>query len=69
MQKTYRVVGMSCQGCVRSVTKAVQAAQPGAAISVDLAKGLVTVDAAGPDDGAVKKAVEEAGFEFEGAAG
>ncbi len=69
MQKTYRVGGMSCEGCVRSVTKAVQAALPGADITVDLGKGLVTVDAPAPNDAAIRQAVEDAGFDFGGAAG
>ena len=64
---TYRVSGMTCDGCVRSVTKAVTLALPQAKVKVDLEKGLVTVDGAA-DAARVAAAVEGAGFVFEGAA-
>ena len=66
-KKTYRVTGMTCGGCVRSLTKAITRAAPGAAVSVDLAAGTVTVDG-DAQDAAVAGAVEAAGFTFEGAA-
>ncbi len=66
MAKTYKVAGMTCGGCVRSVEQAIKAAAPGASVSVDLAGGKVTVD--GADEAAVAKAVDDAGFEFQGAA-
>jgi copper chaperone len=61
----YRVAGMSCQGCMRAVTQAIQRRSPGAGISVDLDKGLVTV-AGEVAPTAVVDAVTEAGFTFEG---
>ncbi len=66
MAKTYKVAGMTCGGCVRSVEQAIKAAAPGASVSVDLASGKVTVD--GVEEAAVAKAVDDAGFEFRGAA-
>ncbi|NQU61064.1 MAG: heavy-metal-associated domain-containing protein [Rhodospirillales bacterium] len=66
MPTTYNVSGMTCEGCANAVTKAIQAALPGAEVDVDLEAKKVTVNGAG-DDGAVQKAVEEAGFEFGGA--
>lgn len=64
MIKTYRVSGMTCGGCVRSVEQAIKAAAPGASVSVDLPSGRVTVE--GADDQAVAKAVDDAGFDFQG---
>jgi copper chaperone len=62
---TYGVGGMSCGGCVASVTKAVE--KLGVTAAVDLAAGTVTVRGAA-DEAAVKKAVEGAGFDFLGRA-
>jgi len=59
----YGVGGMSCGGCVASVTKAVE--RLGVTAQVDLPGGTVKVQ--GPaDEAAVKKAVEAAGFDFLG---
>jgi len=65
MAKTYKVSGMTCGGCARSVEQAIKAAAPGASVSVDLPKGEVTVD--GAEETAVAKAVDGAGFDFQGA--
>ena len=67
MTKIYRVAGMTCGGCVRAVTKAIERRAPGAEVKVDLAKGLVEI-AGEPADAEIKAAVETAGFEFKGAA-
>ncbi len=66
MTRTYGVSGMSCEGCVRSVTNAVSAAAKGATVTVDLAAGTVTVAETVPEE-VVRQAVEDAGFTFEGA--
>ncbi|MCR6632273.1 MAG: heavy-metal-associated domain-containing protein [Magnetospirillum sp.] len=65
MTATFRVTGMTCGGCARSVESAIKAAAPGASVSVDLAAAAVKVDGATAEQ--VKKAVDEAGFGFEGA--
>ena len=62
---TYRVTGMTCGGCARSDEPAIKAVAPAATVSVDLAAKAVTVDGASAEQ--VKKAVDEAGFDFEGA--
>ncbi len=67
MEKTYRVLGMTCGGCVNAVSNAIQAAAPGAAIEVDLEGKSVTIEGA-VDDAIIKQAVEDAGFEFAGTA-
>ena len=66
MADTYRVAGMSCGGCARAVTEAIEAAAPGATVSVDLAAATVTVG--GATAAQVESAVSGAGFEFGGAA-
>ncbi|MEI8394884.1 MAG: heavy metal-associated domain-containing protein [Rhodospirillaceae bacterium] len=67
MVEKYRVGGMTCQGCARSVSGAIGRAIPAAKVAVEQASGIVTID--GPhDSAAVKAAVEGAGFEFLGAA-
>jgi copper chaperone len=56
---------MTCGGCVRAVTKAVNAASPAAKIEVDLDGGVVRV-AGGPSEVAIQTAIEKAGFGYAG---
>ena len=63
--RTYRVDGMSCEGCVRAVTNAIRKHEPGAYVHVDLSSGSVAVGGPGSDD-VIRKAVEQAGFAFRG---
>ena len=61
---SYTVVGMTCGHCVSSVTEEVSAVPGVTAVDVDLASGGLTVTSTEPvDDGAVRAAVEEAGYE------
>ncbi len=68
MAKIYKVLGMTCGGCASSVTKAIQAASPEAAVDVDLEANEVNVEGPGGgiDDATIKQAVEDAGFEYAG---
>jgi copper chaperone len=66
MAKAYRVTGMTCGGCARSVEAAIKAAVPGATVTIDLDAAKVSVDGASEEQ--VKEAVDQAGFSFEGAA-
>lgn len=66
MVESYIVNGMSCGGCAKSVTNAIQAAQPGAEVEVDLEAKTVRVS--GASEEIVKEAVSDAGFEFAGKA-
>ncbi|TWA89924.1 copper chaperone [Azospirillum brasilense] len=68
MADTYRVGGMTCGGCARSVTNAIGKLAPGAAVTVDLDAGTVAVEG-GVAPETVRKAVEGAGFDFGGPAG
>ncbi len=67
MAKIYKVLGMTCGGCASSVTKAIQAASPEAAVDVDLEAKEVSVEGI-DDDATVQHAVEGAGFEYAGPA-
>lgn len=66
MAEKYRVTGMTCGGCANAVKSAIQTEAPGAAITIDLGTATVTVE--GASETQVKKAVDEAGFGFDGAA-
>lgn len=61
MTTTFRVDDMTCGHCVATITKAVQAADAGAAVTVDLARHLVSVESAG-DAGRIAAAISEAGY-------
>ena len=57
----FNVNGMTCGGCARAVTNAVQQIDPAASVDVDLAAKTVSVESSA-DDGEVKAAIEEAGY-------
>jgi copper chaperone len=65
MATKYKVSGMTCGGCVRSVTNAITARDGSARVEVDLPAGIVSVEGDLSED-AVKDAVEGAGFDFGG---
>ena len=56
------VEGMSCQGCVRSVTNALTKLDPDASVDVSLPDGMVKV-ASSRDRAAIAGAIEAAGFD------
>ena len=64
MIRSYRIEGMTCEGCVRAITAAIQSQAPDAKVEVDLAAQRVSVDNAGDQPGA--KAAEAAGFVYRG---
>ncbi|MCA9567300.1 MAG: heavy-metal-associated domain-containing protein [Myxococcales bacterium] len=63
MKTIYRVEGMTCGGCVRSVTNALERA--GLQATVDLDSHTATVEGT-HDPEKVRKAVEGAGFDYDG---
>jgi copper chaperone len=65
MARTFSVLGMSCDGCANSVTKAIQATQPEATVEVNLETKEITVEGADDND-LIRQAVETAGFEVGG---
>ena len=46
MAKVYKVSGMHCAGCARSVENAIKEAAPGASVSIDVDAGRVSVEGA-----------------------
>ncbi len=62
--RTYTVVGMTCEHCVRSVKEEIGKVGGVNAITVDLEGGLVTVESdADVADSQIVAAVDEAGYE------
>jgi copper chaperone len=57
----FNVQGMTCGGCARAVTNAVQQADPAASVDVDLAGKTVSVESSA-DPARLKAAIEEAGY-------
>ncbi len=66
-EATYHVTGMTCGGCVRSVTRAVAALSPDLRVEVDLARGTRRGSGEHSEE-PVRLAVERAGFQFDGPA-
>lgn len=61
------VKGMTCQGCVNSVTRIVKRKDPDAQVSVDLASGRVTAQTGAPADD-LAAALSAGGYEAKAAA-
>ncbi|HEX5311728.1 heavy-metal-associated domain-containing protein [Aquabacterium sp.] len=59
-----QVKGMSCQHCVKAVTKAIQHQDPEASVTVDLPQGQVVVQSTLTRD-AVAQAIAEEGYEVQ----
>lgn len=59
-----QVKGMSCQHCVKAVTKAIQSLDAGATVTVDLPQGTVTVLTTLSRD-ATAQAISEEGYEVQ----
>jgi copper chaperone len=65
VKQVFKIGGMTCQGCVNAVTKALQRLDPAAVVSVDLSSGRASVEGA-IERAAAERAIETAGFAFEG---
>ncbi len=63
----YRVEGMHCGGCVRSVEQELSDVPGVESVDVDLESKLVTVRGEELDDEALRAAIDEAGYEAEAA--
>jgi copper chaperone len=59
---TFEVNDMTCGHCVATITRAVQAADPGARVEVDLASRRVRVEPAATDAGRLRTAISAAGY-------
>lgn len=58
------VDGMGCQSCVNAVQKAVNGVAPEAAVEVDLGAGQVQISNTTLPTGALKAAIEAAGYDI-----
>ena len=67
MKTTYKVGGMTCGGCARAVSNAVRASAPAAKVTIDLGRGLLTVEGNATEP-AIISAIEGAGFVYKGRA-
>ncbi|MFB2531924.1 heavy-metal-associated domain-containing protein [Paracoccus sp. p3-h83] len=57
----FQIDNMTCGGCARSVTKAIQSVDPQAKVEIDLPQKRVTVES-GASQSAVAAVLEDAGF-------
>lgn len=62
---TYRIEGMTCNGCASAVTKAIKRAAPESTVVVDHKAGTAKIDKV-PDEAVIAQAVRDAGFGFAG---
>ena len=60
---TLHVTGMSCEHCVKAITRAVGAVQGAGKVDVDLARGTVAVQGSA-DPAAVRAAIVEEGYDI-----
>ena len=61
----FKVTGMTCEHCVRAVTDAVRSVDPGAAVSVDLGVGRLTVENGQVPASRIAEAVAAEGYAAE----
>lgn len=61
MERTYEVPGISCDHCKRAIEGEVGTVAGVEGVTVDV--DAKTVHVAGGDDGAIRAAIEEAGYE------
>ena len=66
--QSFHVEGMTCQHCVSAVSEEVGQVPGVSAVDVDLDSGSLVVHGGGFDEGAVRAAVEEAGYTLAGPA-
>ena len=62
-EKTYTVKGMHCQSCVANVSESISDVTGVTKVDVDLEAEKVVVQGDGFDDGAVRGAIEAAGYQ------
>ncbi len=59
MHQTFTVTGMTCGHCEKSVTRAIQEADPQAQVKIDRSQNKVEVESAQPREALAKAIVEE----------
>lgn len=58
------VDNMSCNHCVKAITKAINEIDPKAVVSIDLPNKLVTINGGTISQEAAIEAIDEAGYQF-----
>lgn len=58
----FEVKDMTCGHCVSAITQAVEQADPGAQVGIDLPRQRVTIEPARADAQALQAAIAEAGY-------
>lgn len=64
LERAYRILGMTCEHCERSVSEAVQGVPGVDSASADRCGEMVVVRGEGFEDGEVAAAVRSAGYEL-----
>ncbi|HET9702942.1 MAG TPA: heavy-metal-associated domain-containing protein [Vicinamibacterales bacterium] len=68
VDKTFLISGMSCGGCVNSLTRVLKSVPGIEPVKVEVGRATLRLEADRVSDAAVKEAVERAGFEVVGEA-
>ena len=68
IEKTFTISGMSCGGCVNSLTRVLKTVPGIEPLKVEVGKASVRLDTDKATDDSVRAAVERAGFELVGEA-
>ncbi len=63
IEKTYKIEGMSCGGCVNSLTRVLKAVPGIEPVKVEVGRAVLRFDPALITDDTIKAAVDRAGFE------
>lgn len=62
----FKVPAMTCGGCARSITRAIQSVDPAAKIDTNVSERLVTIETAANEE-SLAAVIREAGYEAEAA--
>jgi len=62
----FKIPGMTCGGCARSITNAIQSVDPAAEINTNVPERLVTIKTAA-DEQSLVEVIREAGYEAQAA--
>lgn len=62
----FEVKGMTCGGCARSITNAIESVDPAAKITTDVPQRLVTVET-NAEEASIIEVIREAGYEAQAA--
>lgn len=64
IDKTYTIAGMSCGGCVNSLTRVLKTVPGIEPLKIEVGKAALRIDTERVTDDTIKSAVERAGFQL-----